>query len=192
MGSGRRRLLLSFAIVIAAAVAGAVAGLLLVGDEEEEGVRDAAEALIPPGATVEERIEGRPGENFGPLFDYRGPYRVTIRGTEADDPYTDRVERNDARAVEQGWQERERETFPNGIEIVYEQDGLELRLTVRQSSPVWRVRVEEDAGAERRAMLTGATIGVALAAGVLLVVARRRGDRTQSDATPTPPGGQTQ
>lgn len=168
-----RRLLLSIAIVIVAAVAGAFIGALVV--DQRDQVADAADALVPPDGVVEERIEGRPGVNFGPLFDYRGPYRVTIRGMEADDPYDDRLARNHVRAVGEGWEEQAREELPNATAIVYERNGLELQLSIRASSPVWRIRVEEDTGAERRAMLLGGGLGAAVAACALVVVARRRG-----------------
>ena len=177
MGSAGRRLL-SIAIVVAAAVAGAVMASLLVDDEDR--ARDAAVALVPPGAVVVETVEGRPGENLGPLFDYRGPFRVVIEGTEADDTYEARVQRNASRAVDQGWSERTRKELANGVQIGFERSGLDLRLTIRKSSPVWTVRVEADPAAGRRTLLVGALVGAAAAGGVLVAVSRRqRGTKPQ-------------
>lgn len=177
MGSARRRLL-SIVIVIAAAVAGAIVASLLV--DEEERVREAAGDLVAPDAVVDEKIEGRPGEYLGPLFDYRGPFRVSISGTEADDPFETRVQRNESRALDEGWSERTRKEFSNGTEINYIRNGLDLRLSIRKSSPVWTVRVEADPGAGRRAMLIGALVGVVVAGGVLVAASRsQRGSEPQ-------------
>lgn len=169
MGSAGRRLL-SIAIVIAAAVAGAIGASLLV--DEEERVRVAAAALVAPDAVVDEKIEGRPGEYLGPLFDYRGPFRVSISGTEADDPFETRVQRNELRALDEGWSEWTRKEFSNGTEITYIRNGLDLRLSIRKSSPVWTVRVEADPGAGRRAMLIGALVGAVVAGAALFAVSR--------------------
>ena len=82
--------------------------------------------------------------------------------------------------LDEGWSERTRKEFSNGTEINYIRNGLDLRLSIRKSSPVWTVRVEADPGAGRRGMLIGALVGVVVAGGVLVAASRsQRGSEPQ-------------